>query len=71
MAAGEDRPIVVGGGPHHITVQLPDPTSSSLPQEFSVAPKDPAIPFKEIVITDGANEVFRWPLSDGWKITIV
>ena len=71
MPAGEDRPIVVGGGPHHITVQLPDTTSNNPTQNFSLAPNDPAVPFKEIVITDGAAEVFRWPLSEEWTITIV
>ena len=70
MAQTEDRPIIVGGGPHHITVQLPDPTPNYPAKEFSLAPKDPAVPFKQIVITEGANEIFRWDLADDWKITI-
>jgi hypothetical protein len=71
MAAnpGEDQPIVAGGASHHITVTVRD-SSAGYPQTFSITPKDPAVPFKEIVITDGAKEVIRWPLSDDWKITI-
>lgn len=70
-APGEDQPVLVGGGgPHHISVQISD--SAGCPaQTFSLTPKDPAVPFKEIVITDGAKEVIRWRLSDDWKITIV
>ncbi len=70
MSAG-DEPIVASGGPHMITVQLPDHSADNTGGNFSIAPKDPAVPFKEIVITDGAAEVFRWPLSEDWKITIV
>ena len=65
---GEDQPITAGGGPHHITVHVRDPSAGD--QTFSITPKDPAVPFKEIVIMDGANEVIRWPLSEDWKVTI-
>jgi hypothetical protein len=68
MASG-DQPIVVGG-PHMITVQLPDRSPDYPAQNFTIAPKDPAVPFKHIVITDGTTEVVRWPLSADWKITI-
>ena len=67
---GEDRPIIVGGGPQMITVQIPD-SAAGKPRTFSVAPKDPAVPFKEIIITEGASEVFRVTLQEEWKITIV
>jgi hypothetical protein len=67
---GEDRPVVVGGGSHHITVEIPDASSGYPPQTFSLAPKDPAVPFKEIVITSGAKQIIRWKLSKNWKITI-
>lgn len=67
---GEDQPVVVGGAAHHITVQVRDPSAGYQPQTFSLAPKDPTVPFKEIVIMDGAIEVIRWPLSDDWKVTI-
>jgi hypothetical protein len=70
MAAkpGEDEPIVVGG-PHMITVQLPDRLHNPA-RNFSIAPKDPKVPFKEIVIMEGAKEVFRRPLTKEWTITI-
>jgi hypothetical protein len=67
---GEDQPVVASGGPNHITVQVSD-TPGYPPKSFSLTPIDPAVPFKEIVITDGAKEVFRWALSEDWKITIV
>jgi hypothetical protein len=68
--AEEDRPIIVGGAAHHITVQLPNYSGGDQPQTFSLTPNDPAVPFKSIVITDGPKEIFRWPLSDEWKIII-
>jgi hypothetical protein len=73
MSEGEDPPIIVVGGPQMIDVEIRRSSgrSSALPEKFSVAPHDPAVPFKTIVITDGAEEVFRWPLSEDWKITIV
>lgn len=67
--AGGDQPIIVGG-PHMITVQLPERSPEYPGGKFSIAPEDPAIPFKTIVVTDGAKEVFRWELSEDWKITI-
>jgi hypothetical protein len=68
---GEDQPIVVGGARHMITVQFRDSSAGNQPRTFSITPEDPAVPFKEIVITDGVSEVIRWPLSEDWKITIV
>jgi hypothetical protein len=68
---GEDQPIIVGGGPNMITVQVRDCSAGSRQRTFSVAPEDPAVPFKEIVVTDGTNEIFRWSLSEEWKIAIV
>ena len=72
-----DRPIIVGGGPLHITMQLPHPSEEKRskkqdygPKSFSLVPKDPAVPFKEILLTNGDKEVLRWPLSENWKITI-
>ena len=68
--AGEDRPITVGGAGHHITIEVPDYSAGNQPKTLSITPKDPQDPFREIVITDGTNEVMRWPLSADWKITI-
>lgn len=70
IAPAGDRPIVIGGGPHMITVQLPGSPVGQAARNFSLVPKDPNVPFREIVITAGASEVIRWPLSDEWKITI-
>lgn len=67
---GEDQPIIVGGGARHITVQVRDPSSRRHPRILSATPRNPAVPFKELVITNGVNEVFRWQLSEEWKITI-
>lgn len=69
IAPTGDRPIVVGGS-HMITVQLPDHCDYPA-QSFSIAPKDPAVPFKHLAIVDGTTEIFRWELSEDWKITIV
>jgi hypothetical protein len=72
MAAnpGEDQPIVAGGASHHITLTVRGSSARSKPKTFSLTPKDPAVPFKEIVIMDGAKEVIRWPLSKKWKLII-
>ena len=70
LAPAGDRPIVIGGGPHMITVQLPGNPADQTARNFSLVPKDPAVPFKEIVITAGASEIIRWPLTEEWKITI-
>lgn len=69
MAAGEDQPVIVHGASQHMTVQVRD-SAAGYPQTFSITPKDPAAPFKEVVITSGANTIIRWPLSDDWKVTI-
>jgi hypothetical protein len=68
-APGEDQPVIVHGASQHMTVEVRD-SSAGYPQTFSITPKDPAVPFKEIVIMDGATEVIRWPLSEDWKVTI-
>jgi hypothetical protein len=68
---GEDRPIIVGGGPQMITVDIPDSSANGQRRTISIAPKDPAVPFREIVITEGTSEVFRFPLSGEWKVTII
>lgn len=70
MAESEDRPIIVGGGPHMINVELPRSSKNAQPGKFSIEPDDPGKPFKEIVVSDGAKEVLRWPLSQDWKIEI-
>lgn len=70
IAPGEDRPIIVGGGPQMITVQLPGTSADKSARTFTFAPKDAKVPFKEIVITAGAREVIRFPLTEEWKITI-
>jgi len=70
IALAGDRPIVIGGGPQMITVQLPGTPTDKSARTFTLAPKDPKIPFKEIVITAGASEVIRFPLTEQWKITI-
>ena len=67
----EDRPIIVGGGPHMINVELPRSFKNGRPGKFSVEPDDPKLPFKELVIWDGQTIVERWPLTPEWKIEIV
>jgi hypothetical protein len=69
-APGEDQPVVVGGASQHMTITVRDSCFGYEPQTFSITPKDPAVPFKEVVITDGAREVFRWQLSEDWKVTV-
>lgn len=70
MADSEDRPIIIVGGPHMINVELPRSSRNAQPGKFSIEPEDPNVPFKEIVVWDGAKEVLRWPLSQEWKIEI-
>jgi hypothetical protein len=70
LAPSGDRPIVIGGGPQMITVQLPGTAADKSIRTFTLAPKDPTDPFKQIVITAGASEVIRFPLTEEWKITI-
>lgn len=70
MASGEDQPIVASGASHHITVTVRDSSAGYQSQTFSITPKDPAVPFKEVVIMDGAKEVIRWSLSEDWKVMI-
>lgn len=67
----EDRPIVVGGGPHMINVELPSSHTNGQPGKFSVEPTDPKLPFTEIVLWNGQEVVTRWSLSQEWKIEIV
>ena len=67
---GEDQPIIVNGASHHITVKVRGSSARSKPKTFSITPKDPAVPFKEIVIKSGAKVIKRWPLSKNWKVTI-
>lgn len=67
----EDRPVIVGGAPHMITVQFRDSSADNQRRTFTVTPVDPDVPFKAIVITDGPREVFRFSLTEDWKITIV
>lgn len=69
-APGEDQPVVVGGAGNHMTVTVRDSSAGYEPQTFSITPKDPAVPFKEVVIMDGANVAVRWPLSADWTVTI-
>jgi hypothetical protein len=71
MAESEDRPIIVGGGPQMINVELPSSHTNGCPGKFSVKPTDPKLPFKEVVLWDGQKVVTRWPLSQEWKIEIV
>ncbi|HVQ37818.1 MAG TPA: hypothetical protein VMS31_09805 [Pyrinomonadaceae bacterium] len=70
MADSEDRPIIVGGGPHMINVELPSSYKNGQPGKFSLEPTDPKMPFQEIIVWDGENVVTRWPLSAEWKIEI-
>jgi hypothetical protein len=69
-APGEDQPVIVHGASQHMTVQVRNSSAGYEPQTFSITPKDPAAPFKEVVIMSGAEEVIRWPLSEDWKVTI-
>lgn len=71
MAQSEDRPIIVGGGPQMITIELP-PSFRNLTEKgkFTVAPKDSAVPFKTIVVMKGGNKVLDMPLDVEWTITI-
>lgn len=68
---GEDQPIIVGGGPNMIKVQLRDSSAGNRRRTFSIAPEDPKVPFKEVVITNGTEEVVRWALTEDWKVTVV
>jgi hypothetical protein len=66
----EDRPIIVGGGPNMINVELPSSHTNGQPGKFSVEPGDPKRPFKKVVIWDGPKIVTAWPLSGEWRIEI-
>jgi hypothetical protein len=70
MAAGEDRPIVVGGASQMITIQLPPSFKNTAKGKFEVAPKDSATPFKSIVVMKGGTKEFEMSLDVEWTITI-
>lgn len=67
----EDRPIIVGGGPQMINIELPSSHTNGQPGKFSVEPTDPKLPFTEVVVFEGETEVNRWPLPAEWTIHIL
>jgi len=68
--ADEDIPIIVHGGPQMINVEIRRSSVNQAPPEtFSLEPNDPAVPFQQIVISNGA-EVQRWNLDKTWRIEI-
>jgi hypothetical protein len=70
-APGEDRPVVVGGGPQMITIQLPASFKNTQAGRFVVEPKDMAVPFKSIVVMNKGQKAFGLTLdSTDWTITI-
>ena len=67
----EDIPIIVHGGPQMINVEIRRPSVSQAgPERFSLEPEDPAVPFKQIVLSNGNEVVMKWDLSPNWKIEI-
>jgi hypothetical protein len=69
MADGEDRPIVVSGGEHMVTVRFP---SSATQDSGSHTVKAlPATgPFKTIVFMNAGKVEFSTAASEDWQITI-
>lgn len=66
----EDRPIIVGGGPDMVTVELPGAFKDLQEGKFSITPTDVKQPFQHIVVKEGNAEVWRRPLAGDWTITI-
>ena len=63
----EDRPIIVSGADHKVSVELPDSTE---PKGGSHNVQAAGGPFKTIVFTRGDEVEFRTRASGNWKITI-
>lgn len=69
MAASEDRPIIVSGGDHMVTVKLPDSTKSK-GGSHTVQALPAKGPFKTIVFTRGNKVEFKTPAAGNWTITL-